>query len=214
MEPIVKNVLERLRGILDGTDVNVSGAASYHGTKAYSTQPAPHIKHETDTIYGTSTVHALNSSMQPYASTAGRTTFGSYSEGQNTYSAAPLPYTSQSYSTSSQHAKQVPNAPTAVSASYPAAGSLNYYQGHDTSSSSRTANPATDWMRWSQAHLNPFAQQTQPEYAAPLSTNTLMTMSDVRSTNSISRGHASEAQSHQWPFNYCSGTQYATSHAG
>lgn len=215
MESIIRNVLDKLRNILDGTNVGVSGPGAFHSTKAYPTHTLPHIKHETDAIYGPSSVHSLNNSLPSYAATTGRATFSSYGEAQNTYQAAHLPYTGQSYGASTQQNKQVHAAQTGASASYPATNSLNYYQqSQDATSSSRTATPATDWMRWSQAHLNPFAPQTQSEYATPLAPNTLMAMSDVRSTSSTSRGQGTESQPQQWPFNYYSGTQYTTSNAG
>jgi hypothetical protein len=89
--------------------------------------------------------------------------------------------------------RQVSSTPASYTSQAP--GGVPY---HGTTSDAST--PAMDWMRWSQANLNPFSSPAHREYA-----NTLLSMGghgDGRhASNSTAQDQEQGSQS-QWPMNF------------
>lgn len=204
----MRNVLEKLTNSLESRGISTitgsTGGAFQPAKSGFAIRTAPEIKTETHGAYGLPSMPGLAGPAQSYSAATGQATFASYTEAQGVYSAAHL-YTAPTYGT---HAKQIPSTQLGSSLGYAPTGGMSYYQTQDSSSSSRT--PATDWMRWSQANLNPFAQHTQAEYMTPSAASTLMSMSDTRSTS----GAPVAPQGEQWPLNYYNSNHYAASHPG
>lgn len=179
-------------------------SAGYPVPKNHGMRIVPNHKNERHDAYGAPVLQDPRTAMQSFAGSSSHGAFEAYAETPGVYAA----YAGPSYVGSSQHPKQVPSTPLGSSIGY-----ASYYQVQDSGPACRTTTPATDWMRWSQANLNPFAQHTQPDFMSPTAATTLMSMSDTRST-SAAPARQPEEQHQQWPFNYYNGDQYATTHPG
>jgi hypothetical protein len=184
--------------------------------KGFGLRMVPDIKHETQGTYGVSALQGLTAPGQNYTMTPAQAqaqaTFASYENAQGVYNASQTTYNTVAYAAASTQPKPVPSTPLGSTVAYSTPGGMTYYATQDGSTSTQTTTPATDWMRWSQANLNPFAQATQHDYITPSAATTLMSMSDTSSTAGAAAVQTADHSQH-WPLNYYS-SQYATTHPG
>jgi hypothetical protein len=213
----MRNVLDKLRIAVDSKTTHTAAGPAIGGFtqgKGFGIRTVPEIKSEAHSSFVASAIQGLPASGYP--TTPGQATFTSYTEAQSIYSATQMSYTPASYGAGPPPTNKLPST-LGSNIGYSAAGQVSYFGSQDGTSASRTTTPATDWMRWSQTHLNPFAQQSQPDYMTPSAATTLMSMSDTRSGTGAPQGGPGGQQGdphQQWPFNYYNNNQYATSHPG
>lgn len=142
-----------------------------------------------------------------------------YGSPHGVYQNPQIPYAAaQQYGSAPAQPKPLPSTPVVPSMSYqtPSGGMQYYPQQQEVHPDSSTTTPVIDWIRWSQANLNPFAQQPhhQQEYITPGSGNTILPIGGSRS--SVSGSASGQAAQHdtEWPLNYYNGGQFASSHPG
>jgi hypothetical protein len=207
--------LDKLKANVEGRSSPTTAGTRQRGSdgfslpKTYGMQNIPGGK-EPQSAYAASVVSGLTATGQPYASASAQATYPSF-DGSQVYTASQLNY-NQTYGTATAPPKQLPSTPLSATITYSTPSAMSYYTAQD-SSATATTTPAVDWMRWSQANLNPFAQHAQQEYMTPTAANTLMSMGDSRTSASGAPG-ATPEHNNQWPLSYYSGGQFATSHPG
>ncbi|KIV99643.1 hypothetical protein, variant 1 [Verruconis gallopava] len=188
VQRIAKNVLDKLKVSLEGRTTPAAGAS----IDAHYIRTVPEMKNEQHGGYSPAVMPTITGSGQ-FAAVPGQGSYTpSFDSSQGVYTGAQISYNGPSYDTGAGQPKQVATMGSTIG--YSAPGGITYYPPHD-------------------ANLNTFIQHSQPDYITPSAATTLMSLSDARSSAGSAAGQIAE-NNHQWPMNYYSGGQYATSHPG
>jgi hypothetical protein len=196
------------------TPTNVGGPPrTFSGPNSYAMLPVPDVKNEPQGPYGGPNMQGITATGQPFAAASEQTGYTSFNGTQGVYPVPQMAYNLAQYGTASAHPKQqLSSAPLGSSMAYSTPSGIPYYPAPDGGTAPPTTTPAIDWMRWTQANLNPFVQHAQQDYM-PAAATTLMSMGDSRASVSGAPGPTPEHNT-QWPLNYYNGGQFATSHPG